>query len=119
NAGHMAPLLRHGGGQVEAIGEEQIGPPLGVALDFTYQSYRWALQPGETLLLYSDGISEAMNDQGEWYGLERLRACLAGPTISLAALGRTILDDVRSFVNGRPPVDDMSLVGLRRDDAVS
>ncbi len=73
NAGHMAPLLRHTSGQVEDIGEEEAGFPLGIDAEFEYRQSCRVLASGESLTMFTDGISEAMNAEGELYGIERLR----------------------------------------------
>ncbi len=114
NAGHMAPLLRHGAGKVEPIGAEETGLPLGVDADFKYQKYTRELAPGDFLALFTDGISEAMNTSGELYGLDRLRTQLAADSPRVAELGRLILDDVKRFVGGRPQSDDMCLACFGR-----
>ena len=77
NAGHMPPLLRHGGGQVESVGDDEAGLPLGIDADFAYQQCSRPLAVGDSLTMFTDGISEAMNGSGELYGLERLRAQIA------------------------------------------
>jgi sigma-B regulation protein RsbU (phosphoserine phosphatase) len=114
NAGHMAPLLRHGKGNVEPIGGDQTGLPLGVDADFEYQSHTRRVAPGDFLALFTDGISEAMNGAGELYGLDRLRDRLAVDVAPAAELGRMILDDVRRFVGSQPQSDDMCLACFGR-----
>ncbi len=114
NAGHMAPLLRHARGDVEEIGDEQAGLPLGVDPDYQYEQYSCSFNKGDFLALFTDGISEAMNADSELYGLERLRTKLAQPTASVDDLGRLILDDVKLFVGGRPQSDDMCLACFGR-----
>jgi sigma-B regulation protein RsbU (phosphoserine phosphatase) len=114
NAGHMAPYLRHGKGQVDTIGEEQTGLPLGVVSDYEYEAYTRAIEPGDFLALFTDGFSEAMNSENELYGLERLRDQLANEQTPVTELGKTILEDVKRFVGGRPQSDDMCLACLGR-----
>jgi serine phosphatase RsbU (regulator of sigma subunit) len=114
NAGHMPPLLRDKHGNVEPIGEDQTGLPLGVDNEFEYDKFTRSIEPGDFLALFTDGISEAMNTRGELYGLERLRDKMATPADSLAGLGRMILDDVKVFVGGRPQSDDMCLACFGR-----
>ncbi len=117
NAGHMAPLLRHGEGLVEAIGSDETGLPLGVDVDYRYEAYTRQLEPGDFLALFTDGISEAMNSANELYGLDRLRDRLAVRSAPVAVLGRSILDDVKRFVGGRPQSDDMCLACFGRGTA--
>jgi sigma-B regulation protein RsbU (phosphoserine phosphatase) len=114
NAGHMAPLLRHSRGVVEEIGDEVAGLPLGVDADYQYEQYTRSIAPGDFLALFTDGISEAMNPNGELYGLSRLRTQLAQPATTIDTLGRQILDDVKLFVGGRPQSDDMCLACFGR-----
>ncbi|MEX0676741.1 MAG: SpoIIE family protein phosphatase [Pirellulales bacterium] len=115
NAGHMPPLLRHSQGIVEPIGEEQAGLPLGVDPDFQYEQHTRSIAPGDFLALFTDGISEAMNNDGELYGLERLEKQLAQPSVTVADLGRLILDDVKRFVGGCPQNDDICLACFGRE----
>ena len=117
NAGHMAPLLRHGGGQVESIGDDLAGLPLGVDSEYQYEQYSRPLNPGDFLTLFTDGISEAMNADNGLYGLDRLSRQLATREVKVSELGRLILDDVRRFVGGRPQSDDMCLVCFGRAQA--
>ena len=114
NAGHMAPYLRHGKGLVDTIGEEQTGLPLGVDADFEYEAYSRPIEPGDFLVLFTDGFSEAMNSESELYGLERLRDLLCKDGTPVVDLGKTILDDVKRFVGGRPQSDDMCLACFGR-----
>ena len=88
NAGHMAPLLRRGDGQVEALGEDESGLPLGVDADSEYQQVSFHLEPGDCLTMFTDGISEAMNPQREIYGFDRLHVQLRSPAESVVALAR-------------------------------
>jgi sigma-B regulation protein RsbU (phosphoserine phosphatase) len=114
NAGHMAPLLRHSQGLVEEIGDEVAGLPLGVDADYQYDQYKRQIDPGDFLVLYTDGISEAMNIDNDLYGIERLRGQLDRSSVTVDDLGRLILDDVKRFVGGRPQSDDMCLACFGR-----
>lgn len=114
NAGHMAPRLRAAAGDVRPVGEAESGPPLGVSPDQTYAAYRQTLAPGELVILFTDGVSEAMNAAGGQYGFERLRGALHRGGTGAAGCGRAILDDVRRFVGGRPQNDDICLVCFGR-----
>lgn len=114
NAGHMAPFLRRQGGDVEEIGEEAAGLPLGVVPGFEYQAYTHVLEPGDVLTLFTDGFSEAMNGDRDLYGLPRLKTQIGSPATNVGDLGQRILDDVRQFVNGVDQADDMCLVCFGR-----
>lgn len=112
NAGHCKPvLLRHG--STECI--EAAGLPLGLFCDGCYSVTRVVLEPGDSLVLYSDGITEAEDPGGAHYEEERLYECLSRHgTRDVAALAEEILEDVAGFRNGRPPRDDVTLLVIRR-----
>jgi serine phosphatase RsbU (regulator of sigma subunit) len=114
NAGHMAPLLRRGGrALVEELGEEIIGLPLAV-MDRPYEQRVIPLEPGDTLVLYTDGVSEARNPAGDLYGADRVRAALQSAPAEVTALGQALLDDVRRFAGERPQSDDLTIVCFGR-----
>ena len=113
SAGHLPAFLRRSSGQVEAIGMEESGLPLGMDAEHVYRSCRFELGPGETLALYTDGISEAMDHEGRLYGLERLERMLLEPGAA-DECGRRILADVERHSTGQIQSDDMCLVCLGR-----
>ena len=117
NAGHMAPFLRRRDGSVLEIGEESAGLPLGVAAGYEYESYSQQLEPGDVLTIFTDGFSEAMNNERDLYGLERLKTQLTSPVGNVAEFGQHILDDVNKFVDGYDQSDDMCLVVFGRVEA--
>lgn len=117
NAGHMAPFLRRRDGSVTDIGEEAAGLPLGVSEGYEYESYTHKVEPGDLLTIFTDGFSEAMNSDGELYGLERLKEQLSSPALSVADFGQHILEDVNKFVDGHDQSDDMCLVCFGRVEA--
>jgi phosphoserine phosphatase RsbU/P len=114
NAGHMPPLLHRSKDSIEPVGGEISHMPLGVDIQTAYEQYSLTLQPGDSLILYTDGITEAMNAGDELYTHQRLMTRLATDSDSVAMLGRRILDDVRSFVGSRQQSDDMCLVCVGR-----
>jgi serine phosphatase RsbU (regulator of sigma subunit)/pSer/pThr/pTyr-binding forkhead associated (FHA) protein len=119
NAGHLPPLLRRGSAAVEAVGEAEAQLPLGVDEDVTYAQHTLTMAPGDCLALYTDGITEAMNDAGELYGNERLWARLASNVARVGFIGQAILDDVKQFVGTRAQSDDMCLTCFGRSDGGS
>jgi serine phosphatase RsbU (regulator of sigma subunit) len=114
NAGHMPPLVRSAAGGVEPVGAVEAGLPLGVSVDARYDTHVRALSPGDCLAMFTDGISEAMNPEGETYGLPRLQEAMQPAAANVPLFGRQILDDVKRFVSGRPQSDDICLVCLGR-----
>lgn len=114
NAGHQPPLVVSGPSFHEL---PRGGMALGMMPGSTYAEQDVDLRPGDVLLVYSDGVTEAMNTAGEFFGDERLRALL--PTISglpAERIGRRLLEAVDTFVGEGRPYDDLSLVVLRRTD---
>lgn len=116
-AGHNPPRLVRGG-DVRSLGEHG-GLPLGIFEGESYDHAMVRLQPGDLLLLYTDGITEAMGldsggDSRELFGVDRLdavlRACGAAPA---QACLDAVLDAVELFTEGAPPTDDRTLVALR------
>lgn len=113
NAGHNAPFLLRDG---EFRTVPASGPPLGVVPHGGYVEFDEEFRPGDLLIAYSDGISEALSPDGAEWGEERLRASiLRARDLPVADLGRAILDDVGRFLGGERPHDDQSLVILRAE----
>jgi serine phosphatase RsbU (regulator of sigma subunit) len=115
NAGHMPPYVRRVSGEVDSLGGEEAGVPLGVDADYPYEQCVHTILPGECLVLFTDGISEAMNAANELYGLARLRQQVGAPDVGVPQLGRRILENVRQFVGGQPQSDDMCLTCFGRN----
>ncbi|HVV99309.1 MAG TPA: SpoIIE family protein phosphatase, partial [Planctomycetaceae bacterium] len=114
NCGHMPPLLRRpGGGDPVGLAEEIIDLPLAV-MNRPYHEAVVPLGVGETIVLYTDGISEARNHSRELFGIDRLRECIRNDGGTAEELGRDILAKVREFAASHPQDDDITLVCLRR-----
>ena len=112
NAGHPSPLLIRAGEVDEPFTEG--GLPVGLIPDATYDAFSVALRPGDTLVLYSDGVTEARDPDDEMFGVSRLRELLLGQhDTPLEVLQRTILDSLRSFSRGANQADDITLVLAR------
>jgi serine phosphatase RsbU (regulator of sigma subunit) len=114
NAGHNPGLLVRRSGGVEEL--SATGPPLGLVPDASYTQGQDFLGEGDTLVLYTDGITEAARPDGEEFELERLKsACVAGRRLDLEALLGAIDGDLKEFAQGVPFADDRTLVALRRE----
>lgn len=111
NAGHHLPLLSTGGGIHELSPCE--GLPLGIMPEAEYSCGRITLAPGEGLFLFSDGVTEAMNDKGELFETERLVKTLEG-VANASAEERldTVVAAVAAFVDGAPRSDDLSALAI-------
>jgi phosphoserine phosphatase RsbU/P len=115
NAGHMAPICRRASGQVEELGEENTGPPLGCTQGVRYDSCTIDLQPGDLVLIYTDGISEAMNAEHELFGRGRLIEAVRHGPERLEDLCGWILDEVKRFTDHQSQNDDICLIGFQRE----
>ncbi|HQU74790.1 MAG TPA: PP2C family protein-serine/threonine phosphatase [Calditrichia bacterium] len=113
NAGHMPPLLLHNGTVREL---DKGGRALGLVADSDYREERLSLEPGATLFLYSDGLTEAQNEEGAFFGDERMIALLKRcGELSPSETGRQFINAVDGFVGEARPADDLSLIILRRN----
>ena len=112
-AGHMPPILRRRGGSLFEPGRQRYGPPLGAVRDVLYEETSFRIEPGDTLTLYTDGITEATDPADEMYGEERLRARIAAAHAPQEIM-ESVIDDVRQFTQRRPPEDDICLVCFGR-----
>jgi phosphoserine phosphatase RsbU/P len=114
-AGHMSPMIRKSDGSIEEFDEESVGVPIGVLENYPYDVLSRPIAPGETVLFYTDGVSEAMNHKSELYGDKRVREFLRKSTGSAAEIGKALLSDVRSHANGRPQNDDITIMIFSRN----
>ncbi|MCB9846416.1 MAG: PP2C family protein-serine/threonine phosphatase [Phycisphaeraceae bacterium] len=112
-AGHNPPLLRQAG-QVRQLNDVG-GFPLGIETGERYEEGRVALNPGDAIVLYTDGLTEARNASDDMFGVEGMAAILRGHRGTAAEILRASVDAVRRFDGGGPPLDDRTaLVALRR-----
>ncbi|MCA9045674.1 MAG: SpoIIE family protein phosphatase, partial [Planctomycetaceae bacterium] len=114
NAGHMSPMIRKPDGSIEELDEETIGVPIGVMEGFPFEVVEREIHPGETIVIYTDGVSEAMNPQSDLYGMDRLREIVSNGSPNPEELGVAIREDVRRHASGRPQNDDITLMVFGR-----
>ncbi len=113
NAGHNPPLLVRANGAVEELAAT--GVPIALLPAAAYEAAEIRLAPGDTLLLYTDGIVEANDPEGEEYGNDRLAdLCRRHCQSSCADLAAALDADHEAFVRGFPFADDRTLVMARR-----
>ncbi len=114
NAGHNVPILRRKFGSVER--PEVGGIPVGVLADAPYQTGTIRLDSGDWLVIFTDGVVEAVNAAGEEYDEPRLvRMIDRGSGSSPAELLRSLLADLDVFVGNTPQHDDMTCLLLKRN----
>lgn len=112
NAAHHSPLLIRGGKIDQPFPAECM--PLGLFETTTFKSHSVTLEPNDTLVFFTDGISEAMNNLEEEYGVERLRSVVAGyARAPVEELQAAILAAIDDFARGMDQADDITLLILR------
>jgi sigma-B regulation protein RsbU (phosphoserine phosphatase) len=112
NAGHNQPLLIDQKGMGRYI--EQSGLPLGMFRVTRYYEYFLQLEAGQTLLLYTDGVTEAESAGGEEYGRDRLaQITRRGSRLSARELIDDIYADILRHTEGRHPTDDVTFLIIK------
>ncbi len=113
DAGHHAALVISPMGEVTALPRPP-GMVAGVLSDSPFLPARYRLKKGEVLFAYTDGVTEAQNAQGEFFGEERLMASLADARRdSATAFIDSVRDAIAAFVGARTPADDITLLAVR------
>lgn len=115
NAGHMSPIIRKPDGTLEEFSDDIVGVPLGVVDGYPYDVVMRDIGAGETFVIYTDGVSEAMNAAGDLYGVDALRKLITQESGDTQTLGTVIRSDVRRHANGRPQNDDITLMVFGRN----
>ncbi|MGD9029574.1 MAG: PP2C family protein-serine/threonine phosphatase [Anaerolineae bacterium] len=116
NAGHNPPYLLRAGDKDAIQGLDRTGMPLGVYADVTWERRAVPLAPGDVLVLYTDGITEAQNGQEVFFGKERLlEIAKANVGRSAREIQDVLLAAVHEFVGEAPQFDDITLMVLVRD----
>jgi len=113
NAGHCRPVVL-AAGQPPRWAVKNLGTALGFETGLEFERTDLTLNPGDTLILYSDGVSEAFNPLEECYGNDRLLAALGALSGQPAsAITASLLQNVRTFANGAPQSDDLAIMTLK------
>jgi sigma-B regulation protein RsbU (phosphoserine phosphatase) len=114
NCGHIPPVLCRAGGKEERL--MPTGPAVGLMPDARFDVQQVVVEPDDLLFMYTDGVTEARDPQGEMFGEARLRALRkqhAGA--SAEKLLAAIESAVREFIAGGEPTDDLTMLAVRRD----
>ncbi len=115
NAGHMPPIIRRADGTIDQFDEELSGPPICVVDDYPYEAQACKLNPGDVILIMTDGVDEAMNPDGELYGVERVLEVVKKSPSEAEQLGKLLLEDVRRHASGYPQSDDITIMTFGRN----
>jgi phosphoserine phosphatase RsbU/P len=117
SAGHLAVIVRRANGTLDLIGDEIAGFPLGIMDDATYRAVDVQLNPGDVVIVHSDGVTDSRNLNDELYDsqetprlYDRVRRASGSPE----AIGRAILQEIREFSAGQRQADDITLVCFGR-----
>jgi sigma-B regulation protein RsbU (phosphoserine phosphatase) len=113
NAGHNPPVWVKCDGSVERL--TRTGVALGAAEEVSFKQRVIPLQRNESVLFYTDGLTESFNIDGEFYGEERLvEALKAEYCTSASGLIDSVEKSLLNFVKDMPPADDLTMLALRR-----
>jgi sigma-B regulation protein RsbU (phosphoserine phosphatase) len=114
NGGHNSPYILKANGQVEMM-PTSTDCMVGGIEGIDYHNYKTQLEVGDTLLMYTDGVNEAFNEQWEEYGDQRMQNILEklnGKSCQEIIEGQ--LEDVKAFAGNAPQSDDITLMALKR-----
>jgi sigma-B regulation protein RsbU (phosphoserine phosphatase) len=113
NGGHNPPYIIRANGEIEAL-QLTGGIALGVVEDFSFQSKRIALNEGDTLFIYSDGVTEAMNSEHELFSEARLEAELNRlRDLPVDGIITGVMEAIRRFSGDEPQTDDITVMVIR------
>jgi len=111
NAGHCPPLLLQKG---KVLKIDATGLPVGLLCEGEYGIHTFRLQPGESIFLYTDGLSEAQKDEEE-YGIDRISEVLNQfHNLSAVQLAGMVMEDLTSFLEGNSRQDDLTMMVIKR-----
>jgi serine phosphatase RsbU (regulator of sigma subunit) len=109
NAGHCAPLLVRAGGKVESLNTTSM--PVGMMPGAPFAEEERVLAPGDRIVLYTDGVTEAQNAEEDFFGKKRLREAVAGAAgLDCAGMHDAIQQALKDFTGGAEQSDDITLV---------
>ncbi len=115
NAGHPCPILRRRDGTLEEVGRDISGLPLAIMPDYRYESIQVNIDPGDVVILYTDGVTDALNHAGDRLTETGLRTAISAAGKGASAVGDSVVKTIQRFVVDRAQFDDISLVCFSRD----
>ncbi|MFN0196872.1 MAG: SpoIIE family protein phosphatase [Planctomycetaceae bacterium] len=116
NAGHLPPLCRRSDGTLKHLGIKETGMPLGIAKEQNYQQVCVDLKSADTVLFYTDGVTESMNANNDLYHKDRLLKYILKAPQQLSAMIRGLVSDIEKFCDGRAQRDDICMVAVQRTE---
>ncbi len=115
NAGHASPIIRRANGTLEQFNQDIAGPAIGMMEDYPYESETRTLEPGDMVVITTDGVEEAMNVNGDLYTTERVMEVIKNGPPEAEKLGKLLLEDVRRHAAGRSQSDDITIMTFGRN----
>ena len=113
NAGHEHPAIRRADGNFELVVYRH-SPAVATMEGIRFREHSFELHPGDTLFVYTDGVTEATNARNELFGTDRLLKTLnRNPYVSPEQLLKNVRWDIDDFVGSAPQFDDITMLGLR------
>ena len=109
NAGHLPPIIRRASGKLERV-EGGASTAVGLFDNAEYEQIQLHLDPGDSLVLCTDGILEATSEHGEQFGFERLEASIMAGSARPVELAKRLNDDLSRHVGAAPQYDDLTLI---------
>ena len=107
NAGHNPPLVKRSGKTMEWL-KERSGPPLATMAGVPYRVRSTRLSPGDTIFLYTDGVTEAMNVAGELWGVPRFEQDFASRSCDARGYCEQTLAAIDAYAGQAPQSDDIT-----------
>jgi sigma-B regulation protein RsbU (phosphoserine phosphatase) len=113
NGGHNPPLVRRASGRIESLA--RTGSVVGVFEEFKLEEATLTLEPGDAIVLYTDGVTEAVHLSAKEYGIDRLTAAIAAAPCPAGELLAHLAADLHAFTQDVSPQDDITFLVLARD----
>jgi serine phosphatase RsbU (regulator of sigma subunit) len=108
-------MIRKADGHIDHFDDDElVGPPIGVVEDYPYEVEIRTLDPGDTVIIVTDGVDDAMDPEGQLYGSQRVMEFIKSGPSQAEALGRALLADVRRHAAGHPQNDDITIMTFGR-----
>ncbi|MCE5244003.1 MAG: GAF domain-containing SpoIIE family protein phosphatase [Syntrophobacteraceae bacterium] len=110
NAGHLPPILWNGRTSRYTVLQDGGGPPAGILAGHRYTSSEVRLEPGDAIVLSTDGVTEAKDPEGNLFGRERLEEAVRRGGVRIEDIYRSLTEALEGFRRERPPADDTTVV---------
>ena len=114
SAGHLLPFVRNASGQIRTLGRAG-GAPLGLSEKSRFEQQTYQLQPSDSIVLYTDGVTEAVGKDQELFGERRFCEAIQQSDGSTDGIIGLVLPAVRQFIGDEPQSDDITVLCVRRD----